>query len=43
MSTNLALASLAVVLLGACATPAPAHPATDLQQPRVIRVFKPPT
>ncbi len=43
MTRNLALASLVVVLLGACATPAPTLPATDLQQPLVIRVFKSPT
>jgi hypothetical protein len=43
MQRNLALASLGVVLLGACATPAPNRPATDLQQPLTISVFRPPT
>jgi hypothetical protein len=43
MSRNLVLALLGVVLLGACATPTPSETATDLQQPVVVTMFRPPT
>jgi len=43
MSRNLALALLGVVLLAACATPTLGDPATDLQQPVVVTMFRPPS